>query len=443
MKKAILSILTFTLVLGNAGVFAQDDDRYGENKEQCLLYLSYYTEYFKQKSYDEALPNWREAYRLCAPTARQALLIDGTTLMRQLIAKNARDKEYRAALVDTLLTLHDLRAQYYPTYAVTALNNKGLDLSNYVKDDPARLRVEFGKIIEANGTATRTSLFIHDLNAAIDLYQEGKLQADEVIETYQRNIALLDKAVAKTAAEEEQNAKVRTDLESLFISSKVASCENLITLFTPRYEENPNDLQLAGNIVKMMGMTEGCTENDLFIKAATTMYRMEPSYTSAYFLYRLNAAKGNVREAISYLEEAIGYPESDEKVDAEYSYELAAFCYKNGQPAKSYAAARKAAELDASMAGRAYFLIANIWGSTNCGGDEIGRRAPYWVAVDYLTRAKNADSSLTEEANRMIAQYSKYYPQTAEAFMYNLTDGQSYNVVCGGMSATTTVRTQR
>ena len=48
-----------------------------------------------------------------------------------------------------------------------------------------------------------------------------------------------------------------------------------------------------------------------------------------------------------------------------------------------------------------------------------------------------------DEANRMIAQYSKYYPQTAEAFMYNFTDGQSYTVNCSGMTATTTVRTQK
>lgn len=441
MKKVILSILTFTMFLGGSA-FAQDD-RYGENREQCLLYLSYYDVYFKQKSYDEALPNWREAYRLCAPTARQALLIDGTTLMRQLIAKNARNEEYKAALLDTLLTLHDLRAEYYPAYAVTARNNKGQDLSNYVKNNPAMLFEEYTKIIEANGSETKTSLFVHNLNAAIELFQNGELEADKVIEAYQRNLALLDKAPAKTDAEAEQNARIRTDLESLFIGSKVASCENLIALFTPRFEANPNDLQVASNIVKMMGMTEGCTDNDLFLKAATTMYRIEPSYTSAYFLYRLNAAQGNVRQAIDFLEEAIAYAESGDDVDAEYSYELAAFCYKNGQPAKSYAAARKAAELDASMAGKAYFLIANIWGSTNCGGDEIGRRAPYWVAVDYLNRAKAADPSLSEEANRMIAQYAKYYPQTAEAFMYNLTDGQSYSVTCGGMSATTTVRTQR
>ena len=119
------------------------------------------------------------------------------------------------------------------------------------------------------------------------------------------------------------------------------------------------------------------------------------------------------------------------------------FCSKNGQNAKAYSAAQKAIELNPTLAGKAYFLMGTIWGSSSCGGNEIERRAPYWVAVDFLQKAKSADPSLTEDANKLIGSYSAYYPQTAEAFMYDLTNGQSYTVSCGGMRATTTVRTQK
>ncbi len=87
--------------------------------------------------------------------------------------------------------------------------------------------------------------------------------------------------------------------------------------------------------------------------------------------------------------------------------------------------------------------MGQIWGSTVCGGNEIERRAPYWVAVDYLQKAKAADESLTEDANKLISSYAAYYPATAEAFMYDIQNGQSYTVSCGGMRATTTVRTQK
>jgi tetratricopeptide (TPR) repeat protein len=440
MKKLAFAILTLTVVLTGTNVSAQG--KYGADSANCITYLSYYKEYFKQKNYDEALPNWRKAYNICPPTANQTMLVDGTVLIRRLIAKNAKNEEYKKALIDTLMALHDARIEFYPKYAATALNNKGVDLSNYIKD-PKTLYEGFNRIIEANGPATKSSILLFDLNAAIDLFQKGEITAEDVINTYQRNLEIVSNMTAKTDIEAEQNAKVKSDLEGLFITSKVASCENLLALFTPRFEANPNDIGVVSNIVSMLNNTEGCTDNDLFLKAVTAMHKMEPSYKSAYFLYRLNSSRGNVDEAISYLEQAIAYPDSDSATDGDYYNELAKFCYKNNMKGKAFDAAVKAAELNPSVKGECYMLIGNIWAATSCGGNEIERRAPYWVAVDYYQKAKAADPDLTSEANERIASCSRYFPQTAEAFMYDLNAGQSYTVACGGMRATTTVRTQK
>ena len=441
MKKIAFAILTLAMVLTGTDVFAQG--KYGADSANCIIYLSYYKEYFKQKNYDEALPNWRKAYEICPPTANQTMLVDGTTLIRRLIAKNANNPEYKKALVDTLMALHDARIEFYPKYAATALNNKGLDMSNYIKDDPKALFEGYNTIIEANKEATKASILLFDLNAAIDLFQKGEITAEEVINTYQRNLDIVKNMTAKTEIEAEQNDKVKADLEGLFITSKVASCENLIALFTPRFEANPDDVAVVSNIVSMLNNTEGCTDNELFLKAVTAMHKIEPSYKSAYFLYRLNSSRGNVNEAISYLEQAIAYPESDSMADGDYYNELAKFCYKNNMKGKAFDAAVKAAELNPSVRGECYMLIGNIWAATSCGGDEISRRAPYWVACDYYQRAAAADESLRSECNERIASCSRYFPQTAEAFMYDLTAGQSYTVACGGMRATTTVRTQK
>ena len=137
------------------------------------------------------------------------------------------------------------------------------------------------------------------------------------------------------------------------------------------------------------------------------------------------------------------YPEISVETAADYNYEAATFCVKNGKNAKALEFATKSMELADSYKGKAYFLIGTIWGATTCGGDEISRRAPYWVAYDYMAKAKEADPSLAEDCNRMMSQYRVYFPQTAEAFMYDLTDGKPYKVSCNGMTANTTVRTQK
>ena len=303
MKKFILVILTLSATLVGTNVFAQG--KYGADSAQCVTNLSFYKEYFKQKNYDESLPSWRKAYAVCPPTANQNLLIDGTTLMRRLITANAKNAAYRAALVDTLLTLHDLRAKYYGQYAVTALNNKGVDLSNYVKNDPKKLYDGFEGIIANNKEQTRATVLLFDLQAAIDLFQAGQLDAETVINAYQRNSDLLENATPANDSEKEQLANVKNDMGSLFAASKVASCESLLELYTPRLAADPDNLQLAQSIVKTMSMTDGCDNNDLFLKAVTTMNRLDPSASSSYYLFRLHGARGNVDEAIVYMENAL------------------------------------------------------------------------------------------------------------------------------------------
>lgn len=433
MKKISLVLLALAMALG-MNLSAQD--KYGPNKDECIKYLSYYQEYYKQKNYEEALPNWRTAMKLCPPTASQNMLLNGMTLLSREINKT-KDAAARTALVDSLLMLNDLRAEYYPNYAVAAMNTKGQYITQFYKD-PKAVYEGLSKIIAVNQEKTKPSLLLLQLNSAIDMFKADKLGAEEVINTYQNAIALIGKA-----EQTEDVTKTKSDIEGLFITSQVASCDNLIALFTPRYEADPDNVELATNIVKMMGNTEGCQNNDLFLKAVTKMHNAEPSAASAYYLYKLHAAKDENSTAVKYLEDALKFEDLDSQTKANYQLELATFCTKNGMNGKAFEAARKAAELDPDNQGKAYYLIGTIWGSVRCGGNEVQRRANYWVAVDYLQKAKAADESLTSDCNKLIGQYSVYYPQKAEAFMYDITDGQSYTVSCGGMTATTVVRTQK
>ena len=442
MRKIVLLISVAAMALfASSKVSAQG--KYGPDSTECIKYLSYYTEYFKQKNYDAALPHWRNAYKYCPPTSRYGMLSDGTTFMRRLIQQNQNNPVYKAKLVDSLMTLYNQRVEYWPKHAVSSLNNMALDMYNYLKDEPQELLEGLTNVVNQIQSKTRPNIFLFQITTAVELYKSGMLDPETVINIYETGIKYLAEITPKNDTEARSIEKTKTDFESLFITSQVASCDNLIALFTPRYEANPTDLDLSKNIVRMMSLTEGCMDNDLFLNAVQTVYNLEPSYNSAYYLYRLYSNKADFENAVKYMEEAIAYEESDSAVDAGYQYELATYCLKNGKPAKAYEAAQKAVDLDPSMAGKAYMLMGTIWGSTVCQGNEIERRAPYWVAVDFMTKAKNADPALEEEANNHIRQYAAYYPQTAEAFMYDITDGQSYTVSCGGMRAVTTVRTQK
>lgn len=440
MKKLALIVFAALAFMGQNALAQTSRFGHGKDSADCVLYLSYYEEYFKQKNYDSALPNWRKAYSVCPPTASENMFIRGTTLMTRLY-NQTKDAAARKAIVDTILTLQDQRMATYPKKRNTILNNKGQHIINYRSDDAEYTYKALNEIVDELGPEANGPLQVNLLQAAIALYRENKLTADDVIAAYDKVSANVENASAKNDAEKEDNLKVKATIESVFADSKVASCENLIAIFGPRFEADPNNLALVSNIVKLMNSAEDCASNDLYLKAVTAMYKLDPSYRSAYGLYRLNAARDNVAEAAKYLEEAIASAESDEATDAQYNYEMAAFCYKNGMRGKAIEAARKAVDMDYGYAGKAYLILGNLWASATCG-ETVDKWARYWAAADYYQKARNADPSIADEAAASLGSVSRYYPEASEAFMYDLTKGQSYTVSCGGMTATTTVRVQ-
>lgn len=435
MKKLTILLLTATVFALSSFIASAQDE--------CDLYRSYYTEYYKQGTKDAkmmALPSWRKAYSICAPTKSQNLFIQGADLYRILISKNAKNPEYRAALIDTLITLHKTRAQYYPKYADKAYDALAKDVNNLLKNNPEKTHEILSEIIKIQGAKTAPVAFVANMNASVTLYKEGKVSVDEIISVYDESVKHFSELQKTDTTQITKD--LRATMENAFINSKVASCENLITLFQGRFEESKDDISQVSKIVKLMALADDCTDNDLFFSAVTQMHKLEPSANSAYYLFRLCSSRNETQDALKYLEEAVNSDDLDISTKAQYRYEMAAYSLKNGLYVKAVESASSAAALDSSLSAKANMIIGHAWMSVSCGGNEVEKRAKFWVAVDYFNRVKAADPDLAEEAGKLISQCYSYFPETAEAFMYDFQNGQSYTVACGGMRASTTVRTK-
>lgn len=440
MKKFYFLMSLALTVLMVSPTFAQG--RFGKDSANCVKYLSFYKEYMKQNNLKEAAPLWRKAIRSCPPSASQNMLLDGMKILRSDISHSMSNPIRKKELVDSLMLLHQLRIDTYPRYKNSALTYQAYDMINYIsRDDPEKVYKVLSQTMDETKGKTSPTIIVRYMNFASQLYKSGKLTGEDVFSSFDKANNVLDQveAVRSTAS----STKARSDVENLFMQSGVADCDNLVKLFTPRYNEHPNDAALLGKVVSFLSAA-GCTDEELFLSAVESLYKTDPSYKSAYMLYKLYASKKEFDKAITYMNEAIAYPESDAALDGQYDLELATTLYKEaGKSPEAVQAAKKVADLNPELAGKAYFLIGTIWGSQKCSGNDVEKRAPYWVAVDYLVKAKKADSSLTTDANELIKKYSQYFPQQSDAFMYDVLDGNSYTVSCGGMRATTVVRTQR
>lgn len=437
MKKFTIILLTLVLAVP---AFAQG--RFGKDSAECVKYLSYYSELVKQNNLKDAAPFWRQAFSLCPPTANQNMLVNGQKIIRYEIAQNKKNPARYQELVDTLLMLHDVRAEYYPKYAVKSQDNKAIDVINFYGTDYEKQYSYLSVILDNITTEASPVVFVKTMQSSVDMYKNDKLAADDLMNRYTTISGYLDDKIASS-----NNAEYRAtkqDVESIFIESGVASCDNLVALYTPRFNANPSDEGLLANMVKMLSKSE-CMNTELFLKSVEALNEVNPNSSSTYALYKLYSSRDENTKAAEALEKAISLLDVNDKENAAaYTFELATYYYKKcGRSAAAVAKAKQAAEMNDSYNGRAYLLIGTIWGSTKCAGNEVESRAPFWVAVDYMMKAKAADPSLEEEANSLAAQYRRYFPQQADAFMYDIVDGSGYTVNCNGMSERTTVRTNK
>ncbi len=423
---------------------ASAQGRFGADSAECVKYLSYYKEYLKHNNNADAIGPWRNAYAICPPTASQNMLIDGQKLMRWAYNKS-KDAKEREGYLDTLMQIYDLRIANYPKGAISAMNNKVIDIVNFKwkENDTEAVYNEVKSIFSATGSKAKDLVFVKLMEVSTALYGEGKISAETVIEDYSAISDKISEALTVDARDGARLAKAQKDVETLFMNSGVASCENMIALLQPRYDANPNDEEVLRSVVKMLSAAD-CLESDLYIKSVESLYAIDPTSSTAYLLYKLYARKDDSAKAVEFLQKAIDTSTGDAEQLASYYLELGSYNYKSaGNNAAAVAAAKKAAEVSEAYKGRAYLLIGTIWGTARCSGNEVESQAHFWVAYDYVIRAKAADATLADEANSLASQYQAYFPSQADAFMYDLTNGQSYTAVCGAMRETTTVRTAK
>lgn len=441
MKKLTILFTLTVALLATSPVSGQG--RYGADSAECIKYLSFYLEYMKQGNLQEAEPLWQKAISLCPPTANQNMLLDGMKIIRRNINIYKNNPIRKKSLIDSLMMLHQMRIDNYPKYIIPAKTNQAMDMMKYSpKGNEQAVFTVLGEAMDVAKGKTAIAIPVRYMDYANEMYKAGTMSPEDVMTAYQKAMATAELIEKAKPSEEIANAK--KDIENLLMLSGVASCDNLVALFTPRYEASPNDKDILANIVSMLSASQ-CLDADLFLNAVESLHKIEATHSSAYLLYKLYSQRDNSEQASVYMNEAITMlGDTDPKQKADYYFEYSTFCFKKaGKPAEAVKAAKSAAEANPELSGKAYFLIATIWGAQKCEGNDIEVRAPYWVAVDYLVKAKNADPALAEEVNPLISSYSKYFPQQSEAFMFDVLDGSSYTVSCGGMHETTKVRTQK
>jgi tetratricopeptide (TPR) repeat protein len=461
-RRKLFLIIAFVIPLN---FFAQNDLKYGdtENKQiLCKEALSVYKSYKTQKNYSEAYDQWEKACAVCPPQVQEALYQNGSTFIKYEIkeAKAAGDLVRQAALVDSLMWVYDMRMELFPSTKKKpnnrchVLGRKASDYYSFNKDSIQVAFEMFKECIECLGSKSSATVLMKYYSTGLrtmvkvnkENKEEGLLMKSQLLTDYLMLIEYADIAINANIGNEKaikNYESAKTNIQKNF--NKIANCEEMVDVLQSRIDANPDDIDLKRKVLSLLVNRE-CTENDLFLPVATAVYEFEPSHEAAFAIGMGYAKQSQLSESFKYMEEAVSRCDS---CPNQMAYLLKtgqiASALKRSSTAKRYA--NQVIALDPSNAD-AYMLIGDaIAGATSsCNDGALGKRAVYWVAHDYYSRAKRMNPELAEKANARMSKMSKQFPTIDEVFTLGLQAGTSFTVKqvsgcpCSGMTTNIRVR---
>lgn len=439
-KKGVLAALLTVISISLYGQNT-DDPKYGadpESRKECLSQTSVYQEYYRQNNLKDAYTPWQKVLTLC-PKSSENIYIRGTRLIKFKI-ENTVDQNKKMVLVDSLMHLYNLRIENF--------NKKGIVLGSKAQDlytlAPERYEEAYRTVEEAvNITQNKTeiSVLFTYMTLTRVMYENKKVEADKVIELYSTISDFADAQIMKNPADDKVK-QAKDGIDAIFAQMGVAKCENLVAIFTPKFNANPNDLAQNKKIRALMGSTKDCSKEDLYLKASVEIYKSEPTASLAYDIAHLYIDIKQFKEAEKFYNEAINL-ESDLIKRATYFYELASLTFTElKNPSQAKVLANKALEENPNL-GKAYKLIGDMYASErNCGADDFEKKTVFWAAVDKYAKAKQVDPELEESMNSIISSYSQYFPSKEDIFFHDLKVGDSYSIGCW-INERTTVRERK
>lgn len=427
-----------------------DLKKWGQDSIECVknysLYREYYRNYKKSKDagkLDEAkdyiksaVAPWRWVFNNC-PVASQNIYRDGAQII-QYLYNNASDSD-KPAYADTLMMVYDQRIEMYAWKESLGyiLGRKAVDHFKFKKREQEKTFELFEESFERTefGDYAPAVLYYH-MVSAVNLFKSGKAEKSLIIKTYDKINTVFLKSIEEKVKNYKAFKKLKPRIDALF--NPFANCKDLVTVFSKQFEENPDDTKLLKRISEILDK-QGCTESDLYFNATKRLHEIEPSAESAFLMGKMALKREMNQEAAGYFKEAAESYEDSTKKNKAY-YLLANVNMGNN----NYPAARKNAynALEYKPGdGRCYILIGDLYAnsSSRCGENEISKKAVYWAAVDKYQKAKNADPSVAEKAQKKISTYRQYFPGQEKIFFHNLNKGQKYEVGCW-INETTTVR---
>ena len=185
------------------------------------------------------------------------------------------------------------------------------------------------------------------------------------------------------------------DIEKRFAESGAADREQIIGIYTKKFESYKGDINKLNSAINLMAQND-CDDAEIYYQYAEAAYAIEPTFTSAIGLAQKSQKDGAMEKMLDYYNKALELAKSD-ATRGSICLNIANALTKSKQYTGALTYAEKAITYNSELAGKAYLKEANIY-------TMLGQ---YQNAIDYCNKAAEADMTVSRAAEILKANIQK------------------------------------
>ncbi len=420
MKKYIAIIAI--LIASSSEAFSQSEPPFGMSEIQAY---SIFYENYRTGNYDMALQfgKWMLEKK---PTEISGL--NRFSLPRQFerminvyaeMSKQQSDPALRSAYIDTALTLFD---DVFETFDENEIDHYTwyFNRGRFHQENQSQIRGGMDKAYEDYMRAFE--LDPERLTQAGDGYYI-QIMLSNFVSQNMREEALEMIDIAEPMAGASLSRSIDEIRDGLFRDP-----EERIGFLESRLENNPDDEAI---IQEIASIHESQGNRELAIEYARKLYEISQTYENARRLAAYAQSDAQYSIAIRYLRDALELT-TDNTLKRNVNLEIAETFQNMGELQNARQYARAAIQLDRSW-GQPYLRIANIYAAavSQCtSGRQIERddRVVYWLVLDYLDKAREADPSVANNVQRQYRTYEPVLPSSEDKFLRGWETGDEMRI---------------
>lgn len=329
--------------------------------------------------------------------------------------------EKRDNLKSTLGDVLAIKADYY-NWTAPSTQGSGYTLNQSYKNYSDAIRMineKGGREVEGsvlqNFFLTSDAMYKSAPNALREQYLQDYLDSKDACETMLQ-LAKEAQAAGEDAKAQKLLAKYEGPLaliEQTFANSGAADREQIIAIYTKKFEEYKTDVAKLNSSLNLMAQN-GCDDDSIYFVYAKAAYDIQPTFTASIGLAQKAQKDGKATEALSYYDKSLELA-ADDATRGRICIKVAQALISSGGFAKGEEYIKKAIEFNPSLTGAAYWQMAmslikahDLKGAV--GYCDLAGQADITYANRAEDMKKRLNEAIAQQATnaKMQAEYNEY-----------------------------------